>query len=142
MHGQLLAACAFLCLSCSNGAFLFRGDGEAPSTVGLSVHQLVNESQLVDDCWCDYEGIKIALTHGAVDAVYRKNKRYPRVDDPLDAICEICVECDGCGMVANLVKTGSNRDPTCANHFQRVDDMQVMGPRLGEIFPRMCSRIF
>ena len=106
-------------------------------TLSRAPHEVVNEAQLLHDRWRDDERIEIGSAHRAIDAVHGDDERRPGVDNPLDRTDRIRVEVELGEMRAFFVDRRRDPEPERARRFERVHDVEVMGPGFGEILPRM-----
>ncbi len=100
----------------------------------------MNELELVDHGLGQHEGIEVGLAHAAVDAVQRHRQRNPGIDQPGGRGGGVGLEVQSPPGVVG-VEAGARVDPIRARRLERVDDVQIVGPGLGEILPRMGTRI-
>ena len=63
------------------------------------------------------------------------------VDDLLDRCFDVRIEIKASRMGALSVDRGFDSKAEGARRLQRIDDMQVMRPGLGEVLPRMRSGV-
>src|SRR3954447_5743662 len=103
--------------------------------------QAVNEAELVDNDRREDERIEIAHAHGAVDAVHGEGEGQPCVDDGLDVPRFVRVEADARRQLPVAVHLGPHLHAELASHLQSVDDVKIVRPGLGEIFPGMRGRV-
>ena len=101
------------------------------------VNDIVDEAQLIDCRLGEHEGIEVGLAHRAVEAVERQRQRQPAVDQRADAGRAIGIEIDAGVELVAARQPGVRRQAEGAGDLQRVDDMEVMRPGLGEVLPGM-----
>lgn len=100
------------------------------------MHQLVDEGQFRDDIRRQNEWIKVRFSHATVDRVHRNGQRDPGIDQPVYIPRLVGIEVDY-GAEVGLIVGGLNPHTERGSHFQRIDNVQIMRPCLGEIFPRV-----
>src|SRR5690606_32049949 len=84
-----------------------------------------------------YERIGVVLTDGAVEVVDERGERNPVLDEFVNAVRAIGIEADLRGELAALVDGGLRVDTEGRSHFGRIDQVQVVRPAFGEVFPRV-----
>ena len=105
--------------------------------------QAVDVAQFLDHARAQDERIEDpCMPHAAVEAVDREGERQPRVDDGLDR--------PAAGRRRSRPRRrdrrsfaafGSTRIRNACAVSSVVDDVQIVGPGLGEVLPRVCPRI-
>src|SRR6516225_151037 len=98
--------------------------------------EVVDRPKLIDDRRREYEGIQIWLPHGAIETVQRIAERNPGIDDPREIRLCVRIEVDHGVEGAAVPHLRMNVEPEGLRHFERVDDVEIMGAGLGEILPR------
>jgi hypothetical protein len=99
----------------------------------------MNEAQLLDDRGREHERVEIGSAHRPIDAVHGDDERRPSVDDLIDRAQDVGVEVEPRRMGAVPVDRRLDPEPERARRLERIDDMEIVGPGLGEILPRMRS---
>jgi hypothetical protein len=101
----------------------------------------MDEGQLLDNRRIDDERIQVGLAHAAVEVVERERERQPIIDNPSDVDPALRIDAKVGGQRATVVQRRVDLDPEGTRHLDRVDDVQVVRPGLGEILPGMRRRV-
>src|ERR1700756_1421391 len=99
------------------------------------LNQTVNEDQLFDHQRSEDEGIHVPNSDPPGYAVHREDKGQPHVDHALKLSDSIGIEIDLRRQTLCSLDCGAHRDTKISSHLQGVDNMEIMGPGLGEILP-------
>ena len=96
------------------------------------MNQAVYKSELLNYPWGENKGIKVVPSHGAIQAVEREGEWYPRIRQLLHVGRGVWAEINACCDVPVEPWTRSQIE---RSHLERVYNMQIMRPSLGEILP-------
>jgi hypothetical protein len=87
--------------------------------------------------WRQDEGIEVWLPHRPIEVVKCIAQRNPSTDQLSDVTGAIRIEIHLCVEVGAFRQRGMDIDAERGRHLQRVDNVKVVRPGFGEIFPRM-----
>jgi len=105
------------------------------------VNEPGDEAELFDHARPEHGRTDIGLCHGAVEAVQDQRQRRPAIDELADPGSSIGIEVDRGIRLLALGKAGLGRLAKGSRDLERVDDVQVMRPGLGEVLPWVRARV-
>ena len=108
-----------------------------PVLAATPMDQAVDEAQLPDDRRRQDEGVEVRLAHAVVEAVDRIGQREPGVDQRVEIGLAVGIEINRHlehGFAADL---GVDSQAEGIRRLQGIDDVKVVRPDFGEVFPGM-----
>ena len=94
----------------------------------------MNEGELCDHRWTQHKRVQIRYPHAPVHGICRESERNPRFNHPIH-VGFVWIEVDAGSNALRHLRRHDQAKP--GSRFQRVDHMEIVGPRLGEVLPWM-----
>lgn len=101
----------------------------------------VNEPQLAHDRRREDERVEVGLAYAVVEAIDGIGERQPRPEEDVEVGLSIWIEVDRDAERRIASRPRTNTQAEGVGGLQRIDDVQVVCPGLGEILPGMSAGI-